>query len=433
MESSNYLWNNEKFINSTPLTFVFDSFTGKKKIVKISDSSLENCRTPSKIIKKGTYIKYKKYFSIDNINNNEKSDDSKHEILSNSFQMRKKSEQFVENMSSQWSVLSSCNDASFMPSFHITEVTATPLNLSQQKILNYKPNVKPLPDHSQLWNNPVFGVDHQANIPSVANSKRLLSRKSFDIVNNTFSFSKTMLERVVVLGQVDDKFISCVFSSKDEGDVLVLIDQHAVHERIRLEKLLNQTGYYKNDEDKVHLKSLFTRLLPPAHVCFSESEIDLVRHYQKELKELGLVFSISSLQKSSHSIVLRSIPCMFVNVCEYQPEAKGSVINSGLVKDFIMEQIQVISTTHGKCSLSSSTLYKAMASYACHGAIKFGDKLSLKTCQNLMKELSQCDLPFQCAHGRPSVAPLFKLNQLKYLDKSYNHKGLNFSKLRINK
>ena len=34
------------------------------------------------------------------------------------------------------------------------------------------------------------------------------------------------------------------------------------------------------------------------------------------------------------------------------------------------------------------------------GAIKFGDPLTLVECQSLIQQLSQCKLPFQCAHGR---------------------------------
>jgi DNA mismatch repair protein MLH3 len=47
------------------------------------------------------------------------------------------------------------------------------------------------------------------------------------------------------------------------------------------------------------------------------------------------------------------------------------------------------------------------------GAIKFGDKLANETSQELLSSLASCDLPFQCAHGRPSIAPLISLRQLK--------------------
>ncbi len=46
------------------------------------------------------------------------------------------------------------------------------------------------------------------------------------------------------------------------------------------------------------------------------------------------------------------------------------------------------------------------------GAIKFGDELSSTQCAQLVRALGQCDVPFQCAHGRPLLAPLIELSEL---------------------
>ena len=43
------------------------------------------------------------------------------------------------------------------------------------------------------------------------------------------------------------------------------------------------------------------------------------------------------------------------------------------------------------------------------GAIKFGDALTSDECLTLIGQLSQCNLPFQCAHGRPSLIPVLDL------------------------
>lgn len=43
------------------------------------------------------------------------------------------------------------------------------------------------------------------------------------------------------------------------------------------------------------------------------------------------------------------------------------------------------------------------------GAIKFGDQLTLEECNFYVNQLSKCKLPFQCAHGRPTVAPCIVL------------------------
>jgi DNA mismatch repair protein MLH3 len=43
------------------------------------------------------------------------------------------------------------------------------------------------------------------------------------------------------------------------------------------------------------------------------------------------------------------------------------------------------------------------------GAIMFNDPLTLEQCNDLVKRLTDCAFPFQCAHGRPSMVPLVDL------------------------
>ena len=46
---------------------------------------------------------------------------------------------------------------------------------------------------------------------------------------------------------------------------------------------------------------------------------------------------------------------------------------------------------------------------ACRQAIKFGDALTLEECRLIVRNLALCELPFQCAHGRPSVLPILRI------------------------
>ena len=48
-------------------------------------------------------------------------------------------------------------------------------------------------------------------------------------------------------------------------------------------------------------------------------------------------------------------------------------------------------------------------SQACRQAIKFGDPLTLDECRTIVRNLALCELPFQCAHGRPSVVPILRI------------------------
>lgn len=46
------------------------------------------------------------------------------------------------------------------------------------------------------------------------------------------------------------------------------------------------------------------------------------------------------------------------------------------------------------------------------GAIKFGDKLTLEQCTNLVKLLKQTKFPNRCAHGRPTIIPVMEYSEL---------------------
>lgn len=55
----------------------------------------------------------------------------------------------------------------------------------------------------------------------------------------------------------------------------------------------------------------------------------------------------------------------------------------------------------------------------CAGAVKFGDALSMRECELIVENLQDCRLPFQCAHGRPSIMPLLDLKQLAALSQPH--------------
>ena len=64
------------------------------------------------------------------------------------------------------------------------------------------------------------------------------------------------------------------------------------------------------------------------------------------------------------------------------------------------------------------------------GAIMFGDKLTLEDCKQAINNLKSCNAPFQCAHGRPSVAPIVELTKLSMQPKKTTKK-LDFSKFNV--
>ncbi|XP_063649801.1 DNA mismatch repair protein Mlh3 isoform X15 [Pan troglodytes] len=187
-----------------------------------------------------------------------------------------------------------------------------------------------------------------------------------------------------VLQQVDNKFIACLMSTKTEengeagGNLLVLVDQHAAHERIRLEQLI--IGY-------------------------------LFRCYHKNLEDLGLEFAFPD---TSDSLVLvGKVPLCFVEREANELRRGRSTVTKSIVEEFIREQLELLQTTGGIQGTLPLTVQKVLASQACHGAIKFNDGLSLQESCRLIEALSSCQLPFQCAHGRPSMLPLADIDHLE--------------------
>lgn len=77
----------------------------------------------------------------------------------------------------------------------------------------------------------------EAQIPNV--NKSGLSKHCAHIFEG-MSFTKKLFENIEVIGQIDLKFIASVERSKN---LLILFDQHAVHERVRLE-MLNEGNIY---------------------------------------------------------------------------------------------------------------------------------------------------------------------------------------------
>ncbi|KAG7309589.1 hypothetical protein JYU34_004053 [Plutella xylostella] len=82
-------------------------------------------------------------------------------------------------------------------------------------------------------------------------------------------------------------------------------------------------------------------------------------------------------------------------------------------KNLILEEIEAIKSQKGSICLYPKSIMNLVFSEACRYAIKFGDKLSHAECTKLLRDLSECKTPFQCAHGRPVMAVITELKNRK--------------------
>ncbi|KAI0340902.1 hypothetical protein BDW22DRAFT_1333807 [Trametopsis cervina] len=257
-------------------------------------------------------------------------------------------------------------------------------------------------------------------------------------------FTKSDLRNARVLGQVDAKFIACVIDSKPEEAAertsdaqrsLVLIDQHAADERVRVEKLLADlcTNEPVAQED-VALANVGPRrrqLDPPALVLLTRREVGQLHRtpaLRDAFAEWGILFHPSGGttygedMATDHGAGSIDDQSGFAQVIvQSVPEVVADKLLSGnhlreTVKNFISEWdtsersesdpiAQIIQSREHRPWQHATRrcphgLLELVNSKACRGAIMFNDVLTLRQCEQLVATLCETALPFQCAHGR---------------------------------
>ncbi|XP_028421168.1 DNA mismatch repair protein Mlh3 isoform X2 [Perca flavescens] len=149
------------------------------------------------------------------------------------------------------------------------------------------------------WNNPVFVRPPTVGVDISSGQADGLAVKIHNILF-PYRFSKAMICSMKVIHQVDKKFLACLINTREEepaalneteGNLLVLVDQHAAHERVRLENLVADS--YEDDPDAPGERRLCSStILPPLEISVTEEELRLLRQWKESLPYLdkeGLV------------------------------------------------------------------------------------------------------------------------------------------------
>lgn len=286
------------------------------------------------------------------------------------------------------------------------------------------------------WENPVFSTTEtdipQVSLdgPSIETSDILHGRrhcctgldiqKAFKQSSSAFSaqLSKKALKRAEVVAQIDQKFILIRMeegssTSKDhDGQLLVLVDQHAADERIRVEGLL------------ADLSSNPTSLAKPIIFEIPARENELLTRHAAHFTSWGIVYNITAAPGSPICrLNVKALPAAIAERCRVEPKVLIEMLRGEAWK---REESGLRSrTTHGFVSPSPSGskndswlarvgtcpqgLLDMLNSRACRSAVMFNDVLTIGECQTLIQRLGDCAFPFQCAHGRPSMIPLVNL------------------------
>ena len=172
-----------------------------------------------------------------------------------------------------------------------------------------------------------------------------------------------------IFGAVFNTFIMIEYE-----DHLLLVDQHAVHERLLFDRLMQENA----------VQNLGQELLVPIIIPMTRREISLIEDNQKELESIGLV--IDSFGEKD--VAVRTIPMVL-----------GEAETTGFVRDILADLDE-------KHALAFDKKRAALLQTACKHAVKGGEELSEDQLRSLVEEMIEKKVTPTCPHGRPLVVSI---------------------------
>jgi len=172
---------------------------------------------------------------------------------------------------------------------------------------------------------------------------------------------------VKTIGVVFNTFILAEYQNQ-----LLLIDQHAVHERLLYDKMMKAYDQHAATQT----------LLVPQIIELTHREMELLTNYSEALRQAG--FDVDVFDNTS--AMLRGVPMILGT-----PQAKSTLMD-------ILDQLDGLRTLN--------TLEKrrnAILQMACKKAVKGGDALSQMEVEDLVRQMDEKGVTPTCPHGRPLV------------------------------
>ena len=194
------------------------------------------------------------------------------------------------------------------------------------------------------------------DLPNASFQYRLLLRNEEDYIN------PWQLHNTYIFIQVEDG--------------LVIIDQHAAHERVIYEKLVQRVQGATPVRQKLIIPLVID--IPP---IIATKIRELVEQNLELLEKTGFVLK----QFSGDSLVLEEIPA------ELDDWQGGKIF------------IEILKHLEEEMELNPDFRESLAKSIACKAAIKAGKKLTRKEMLNLINQLFACQMPYFCPHGRPLI------------------------------
>jgi DNA mismatch repair protein MutL len=230
---------------------------------------------------------------------------------------------------------------------------------------------EPVPRMSPMPMSPFGGV-HESPLPYASSSFSqsglpLRREEIFAMPSRAEPAGEGFFSSLHVIGQVLGCYLVC---SSSHG--LVLIDQHAAHERVAFAKLRRQM-----DDGKVETQSL----LIPQIIELSAGEMTLLEQNLRVLESFG--FFLEAFGPNSYAIT--AAPALL-------PEGDYSQV----VRQMVAELAEVDTSAKLRQHLEDR-----LATIACHSVIRANRALEIDEMRALLNELDRIEFATQCPHGRP--------------------------------
>lgn len=162
------------------------------------------------------------------------------------------------------------------------------------------------------------------------------------------------------------------------GNQLYIMDQHAAHEKVNYERLMEA---YRKKERITQFVS------PPMVISLTRAEETILEEFKSEFERIG--FTIEPYGGREYAI--SEIPANLYGINE---------------KELFLE---MLSDLEDRGSMQPSELIASkLASMSCKAAIKGGQKISFQEADALVSQLLTLENPYACPHGRPTIITMTK-------------------------
>ncbi len=198
--------------------------------------------------------------------------------------------------------------------------------------------------------------------------------QNYDLNNNHYplGFAKAQLYKNYIISQTKDN--------------IIIVDQHAAHERIVYEKIKSQLA----NNGLIKQRLLIAEIIEMP----DNKRAELIEEYKKKLSNLGLTVK----KFGEKSIIVSEVPSLIGDV---------NIIN-------LIQDIADYLVSEGDNVVLSRLIEHVTETYACHYSIRSGRKLLIEEMNELLRQIEKTPNSGQCNHGRPTYIML-KLNDIEKL------------------